>query len=343
MSRENFHRLLQRYLDGQCTPEEVQLVDQWYQMLGQDIDGTITPDDLDAIEDTIWNKLQEQLSDSERLEDRPLRKRSRRIRAWSVAASITALLVASSALLYYRVICYPVQPSFVETHAVEQDIHKVANRTQETFVIFLPDGSSVDLFPGASLEYPTQFKQNREVRLIGDAIFTVEADRSNPFWVFHEGMITRVVGTKFRIKAPKGETKGEVIVYTGQVDVFYNASDRSLVRRILSPPEKASITANQRAVLEGHTLAQAIVDDPIPIDKPTVAARREAYTDIPLTALATALSELYALEVNADEDLSEITFTGDISGLGLFEQLDIICTVTNTRYGIEGMKIKITH
>lgn len=343
MSRENFHRLLQRYLDGRCTPEEEQLVDHWYQMLGQDIESAVTPNDLDTIEDMIWNKIQNRLAEIEHADTPPLHTRARRTRTWIVAASITALIVASATFLYYRVICYPVQPSFVETRAMEQDIHSVTNNTQETFTIFLPDESVVELFPGASIEYPSQFKQQREVRLIGDAIFNVEADLSNPFWVFHEGMITRVVGTKFRIKGPQGNTHGEVIVYTGQVDVFYNAADRSLIKRILSPPEKASLTANQRAALDGHSLAEAIVDNPVRVEQSTISAPREAYTDIPLPALAETLSALYALDVSADERLSDITFTGDISGLGFFEQLDIICTVTNSRYEVEGTTITITH
>src|SRR5690606_17701477 len=103
--------------------------------------------------------------------------------------------------------------------------------------IILSDESRIELYPGASLEYPKRFAEGcREVRLVGNAFFSVVANKHNPFWVFHEGMITKVLGTKFKIMAPKGNSEGEVIVYSGKVDVFYNAGSRNMVERILSAP-----------------------------------------------------------------------------------------------------------
>lgn len=340
MSRENFRRLLQRYSEGRCTPEEAQLVDHWYEMLEGTHDSEITPENLDAIEDSIWDKIQRQIDHSVAAPVQ-LRRRTQNVRFWLVAASVTALLVTCATFVYYRIICDTTQPTFVAHSVPEQDINVVTNQTLATLPVLLPDQSLVELYPGAVLEYPTQFKGEREVKLMGDAIFTVEADPKNPFWVFHEGMITKVIGTKFKIKAPKGEKQGEVIVYTGKVDVYYNAGGRSLVKRVLSPPDKASLTANQRAILVGQEIAETIVDDPVPIDVHTAAAQQKPFEDTPLPTLASALSELYALEVKADGNLADITFTGDISGLGLFEQLNIICAVTNTHYNMVGTTITI--
>src|SRR5690606_35471658 len=250
MSREHFHRLLQRYLDGQCTSEEEQLVQQWYQILDTGNQENLNADDLDAIEDAIWNSIHWEIEQSD------ISRRPKRIRMWLAVAAAAVLLVDSMTFVYFRIICYPVAPSFAGHHAIaEGRINIVENYTNKHMRVILPDESLVELYPGAKHEYPKRFKENgREVRLVGNAFFAVAANKENPLWVFHEGMITKVLGTKFTIKAPQAGARGEVIVYSGKVDVYYNAKGRTLVKRILSPPEKASVTTNQKAVLLPKTV-----------------------------------------------------------------------------------------
>jgi len=344
MGRESFHQLLQRYLDGRCTPAEERLVDHWYHMLVRDNKYEIDPSNLAALEDAMWEKIHEQVNDHSvaGLTRRQL-LRAKRIRYTLIAASI-ALLITVGTISYLRIVCYPVAPSFTSHVALDSNIVVVKNNTHHRMNIILADESLVELYPGAQLQYPKHFDgHSREVRLTGDAFFSVAADRENPFWVFHEGMITKVLGTKFKIKAPRGNAKGEVIVYSGKVDVFYNVGRRNMMRRILSAPESVSITTNQRAVLLAKNLEETVTENPLPIRGRVDAIRNETFRDIPMTSLAKTLSELYALDVAADSSLSHTTFTGDISGIGLFKQLDIICMVTDTRYEVVGTTIYLTH
>ncbi len=343
MGRKSFHQLLQRYLDGRCTPEEEQLVNHWYRLLD---DGNehpeINPSNLNTIEDALWEKIHDEINDSHPATDGDEQlMRSRRIRYGLVATAAAILLITVATVAYLRLACYPVKPSFaVGADGVDSNIVLVKNDGEHRMNIILSDESLVELYPGASLEYPKHFaKGSREVRLVGNAFFSVVANARNPFWVFHEGMITKVLGTKFKIMAPKGNAKGEVIVYSGKVDVFYNAGSRNVVERILSAPEKASVTTNQKAVLMSKSLKETVTENPLPVSERVDAICREPFRDIPMTALANTLSELYALDVAADSGLSHITFTGDISGIGLFKQLDIICMVTNTRYEVIGTTI----
>lgn len=343
MGRANFHQLLQRYLEGRCTPAEEELVNHWYQLLDGNDRNEIRSENLDALEDALWNKISAQLDDDS--EAAPIvrlsQRRTRRIRRWLVAASIVALLMTAGSVVYFRIICYPVQPAFA-THdsGLDSTILLVRNDTEHRMNIILSDESLVELYPGALLEYPKRFTgRSREVRLVGDAFFSVAANKENPFWVFHEGMITKVLGTRFKIKAPKGDAKGEVVVYAGKVDVFYNVGKRNFVKRMLAAPEKASVTTNQRAVLLPEGIEETVTENPLPLTGQVDAIRHETFSDIPMPALAETLSGLYALNVVADSNLARITFTGDISGIGLFKQLDIICTVTDTHYDVVGTTI----
>jgi Fe2+-dicitrate sensor, membrane component len=341
MSRENFHRLLERYLEGRCTPEEKQLIHHWYYMLDEhDRDG-ISEANVDAIENAIWNKICRQIGEEGENITPTVWYLRRRLGGW-IAASVALFLVVLGAWIYLRIVCYPVQPSFASSQTDSAAIITVKNTTESAMKVILSDESLVELYPGAQLEYPKHFKgTDREVRLTGDAFFAVAANKDNPFWVFHEGMITKVLGTKFKIKAPRGNAKGEVIVYSGKVDVFYNVDRNHFVKRLLAAPEKASLTTNQKAVLQPTTLEAAITENPLPVSEHLDAIRQETFSDISMPDLAHTLSNLYALNVEADHGLDGITFTGDISGIGLFKQLDIICTVTNTRYEVTGTTISI--
>lgn len=339
MSRQNFHRLLERYLEGRCTPEERELVHHWYHMLDEQHGGEINEDNLAAVEDAIWNKISRHIG-SEEVERRTEDRRAGWTMGWWIAASVLLLLTIGGAWYYLRIVCYPVEPAFAASVPSKETIVTVRNTQTSAMKVILSDESLVELSPGAVLEYPKRFRAgDREVRLVGDAFFAVAANKDNPFWVFHEGMITKVVGTKFKIRAPRGNAKGEVIVYSGKVDVFYNVGRDRLVKRMLAAPDRVSLTTNQKVVLESSRLEETVAENPLPVSERLDAIRQETFHDIPMPRLAHTLSDLYALEVAADTDLEETTFTGDISGIGLFKQLDIICTVTNTRYEVQGTTI----
>ncbi|MFC3198025.1 FecR family protein [Parapedobacter deserti] len=343
MSREHFHQLLKRYLAGQCTKSEEQLLHHWYHMLDKGEHQKENTSSLEALEDALWNKIHQRVNGNGEVETNvtTLTKRSNQTRLWLVAASISALLITSGMMVYLRIACYPIRPSFVSTHTVpDSNVIVVRNETTQHMKVILSDESLVELYPGALLEYPKRFSgKNREVHLVGDAFFAVAASKDNPFWVFHEGMITKVLGTKFKITAPKEGVKGEVIVYSGKVDVFYNVGRENFVRRVLSVPDKILVTTNKKAILLPERLEAAVTENPLPLTGQADVVRQETFRDIPMPTLAKTLSELYGLNVVADDSLAETTFTGNISGIGLFKQLDIICTVTDTQYEVMGTTI----
>jgi len=91
-----------------------------------------------------------------------------------------------------------------------------ATDSNKTFT--LPDGSSVLLRKGGSLDAPAEFKADkREVRLIGEAFFKVQHDASHPFEVNTNHSIVTVLGTSFLVNSTF--TYDKVLVVTGKVHV----------------------------------------------------------------------------------------------------------------------------
>lgn len=92
--------------------------------------------------------------------------------------------------------------------------------------VILPDSTKVWLNAKSRIIYPTSFvKGNREVKLDGEAYFSVMHNEKQPFIVKTEKMDVCVLGTEFNVIAYSGYPITEVALLRGSVDV--NAFDVS--------------------------------------------------------------------------------------------------------------------
>jgi len=96
----------------------------------------------------------------------------------------------------------------------------------------LPDGSVVELKPGAEIAVHYEQADTRRVTLVkGEAFFRVAKDPARPFFVETHGITVRAVGTAFSVQAQAAAV--EVVVQEGAVDVgraTATASDNHPVR-----------------------------------------------------------------------------------------------------------------
>lgn len=100
----------------------------------------------------------------------------------------------------------------------------------------LGDGSMIYLAANSVFEYPSQFGDERTVKLVkGNAFFHVAKDPEHPFIISSGSIKTRVLGTSFHIQLSK--SKCNVIVATGKVRV---TSGNQIVN--LLPGDEASFT-----------------------------------------------------------------------------------------------------
>jgi hypothetical protein len=96
------------------------------------------------------------------------------------------------------------------------------NNSDKPQIITLSDGSSVLLQPNSKLSYPKIFVGNeRKVYLSGEG-FSKSVKTLKPFLSFANEIVTKVVGTSFKIKAYANQPNVEVVVRTGKVKVRSN-------------------------------------------------------------------------------------------------------------------------
>ncbi len=110
--------------------------------------------------------------------------------------------------------------------------------------ITLPDGSSVRMKGGTTLEYNgADFAENRRLEMDGEAFFTVAHDARHPFTVEGGDVAVTVLGTEFNMRAFDAEPHAEVVLATGSVEV---SSGESSV--VLKPSQKATIDRMGRTI-----------------------------------------------------------------------------------------------
>jgi transmembrane sensor len=122
--------------------------------------------------------------------------------------------------------------------------------TNASHPITLPDGSTVVLRKGGTIQYAATFKGFvRKVELKGEAWFQVQPNAQQPFLISTDHSTIKVLGTSFLVHAT--DNGDEVIVSSGKV---------SMVNK--QPKGKQVIlTAGQKALLSNGNLLQEAVSD----------------------------------------------------------------------------------
>lgn len=124
-------------------------------------------------------------------------------------------------MLVYHMFLVPSRESPLYSAGIQVDVPlgQMANIT-------LPDGTTVMLNSGTSLEYGNSFELGqREVSLKGEAFFKVAADPDHPFIVNTTTLGFKVYGTSFNIEAYPGDTKISTTLVTGSLGVLGKGGD----------------------------------------------------------------------------------------------------------------------
>jgi Fe2+-dicitrate sensor, membrane component len=342
MNRKAFYHLLKRYLEDDCTEEEKKLVEQWYELLGDD-DDQETPMANEDIRESIqrlWPSIRQQtLLRSVAAPPPPARILPIWIK-WVSAAVILAGITFGMVWLF----------NSIREHGGFKGrslagYRETRNHTQAADTLILADGSLVVLEPKARLYYPDSFGIKREVYLVGNAFFKVTKNPGRPFYVYSRNIVTQVLGTSFFVKSDKNI---EVSVHTGKVAV-YEYADENTKTRTNEEAGGVILKPNQKVIYSqaNHHFRTTLVEMPLPvaIDNKSEEAITElnfVFEETPIAKVLSALEHAYRIDmVMENETLANCLFSGDIKGQDLYDQLEIICQSVQAAYEIKGTRILI--
>ncbi len=275
--------------------------------------------------DSLWNRIEHTLHQS-----RPMQVMHWLTgqQGWQVAAMV--LLVLGAGWFGQRHLKSNPAADKVPAQA-SREWTETLNEASQVMQIQLADGSQVSLQRGGRLRYRTGLAgPQREVYLTGDAFFSVKKNPQKPFVVYANGLVTKVLGTSFRINAPVDASTVTVAVRTGRVSVYPNQSSR-----VQDPESKGMVlTANQKAVFhrDAATLDKLLVESPSLLI-PKKELQPFVFDDVPVARVFGAIERAYGVDIIFDEEVMQhCSLTLSIDEEDLFQKMDIICKVLDAHY-----------
>jgi len=234
---------------------------------------------------------------------------------WAAAA---ILLLAFGAILYKFWLSAP-------------RLQTIATANAEQRTVELPDGSTVTLNSGSTLQYPKEFASAaREVTLFGEAYFEVVHESQRPFLVNTSNAQIKVLGTKFGVWSRAEETR--VVVREGRVALrgveassaaVELAANQMSVRRKQETPEPA------RAVEAGYALGWL--------------EGRIVFEQASLAEVIAELERIYNVHIElGNPALRQNTITGSFNRKPVAAVLASICLTLNLQYREAGGKFILT-
>lgn len=229
-------------------------------------------------------------------------------------------------------------------HENSDGLLEQTNNSDKPQVIILSDGSSVLLQPKSKLSYPKIFVGNeRKVYLSGEGFFEISKNAEKPFFVFSNELITKVIGTSFRIKSYKDDPNVEVIVRTGVVKI---QSNKSIIN---SKKEEVVLLPNQalryvRKNLAFNKITDITLDESLAHSLGNVEKLSFEFTDIPVAQIFKTIEQAYLVDIDFPEaKLKDCHITSSLTDQPLSEKLKIICKSigNNTTYEMNGNQISI--
>jgi len=311
MDRNIIEALLDRYLKGETSREENELVESWleennnphsqWQHFNQNRKDQWLADVFGQVQDSIKaNEL--------KIVAMPQRKH-----LWRRIAAVAAVLA----------ICFTL---YLEWPALQNRLHParltaLAVPLNQQKQITLADGSKVWINASSQLKYPQQFNgKTREVYLSGEAYFDIQHDASKPFIIHTGKIITTVLGTAFDIKEDKISHTIKVTVTRGKVRVANGNKQLG----ILTPNQQISFN------LLDSKATQTEVDA-----KQAIAWQNELhFEDITFAEAASQLQQRFNVKINFSNDkVKNCRFTGTaLKGEKLDKILKVICAFNNATY-----------
>lgn len=341
MTETEFYQLLQRYLNGHCTPAERARVAEWYEQLHQPAAAPAPLPSQPAVEAAIWQRLRLDPVAPPVAQPTPrLRRLTRDL--WKQpplrwAASLGLLALGLGVGVPYVRHWRTAAPVATRT---ERGWVRYRNATQQVQQLQLPDASRVTLQPGSSLRYTTALAgPRREVYLEGEAFFQVHKNPQRPFLVFTSQVVTTVLGTSFDVKAYPGQAQARVAVREGKVAV----QPRATAQLDVTPAHPAKLGVlllpNQQVVysVASHQLKKELVDKPA-----VLVPQAFEFEERPVAEVFAALEKAYGVPIRYDrQKLAGCTVSITFYNEPLFEKLGLLCKSLGAYYTLADTQITI--
>ncbi len=218
----------------------------------------------------------------------------------------------------------------------------IENPGPSSFSLKLSDGTRVTLQRQSQLRVAPDFGRSaRTVYLVGEAFFEVKKDAQRPFLVVAGGVVSKVLGTSFSVRAYGNEANTLVKVATGKVAVYQALPAGGSQPQ--NPATQILLTPNQQVVFEKEKekMVKTVVETPALLD-PQASKKIFLFEETPVKQVFAQLEASYGIRIVYDAELlADCDLTAEFDQETLYEKIDIICEAIQASYEIADGQIVI--
>jgi transmembrane sensor len=304
-NNERQQDLLRRYQKNQCTPQEREHVEKWYEGLGSTSSHPETHEysSLKKVRRNILASIQE---------SRPVKS------VWSIQPFVR---VAAIVFIFLGAVILLLQLNR-RNQIYDQEFFAKAG---EIKTIILPDSSVIKLNADSKLRIQYSVNDNlRAITLSGEASFQVSKDPQRPFQVITDKITTRVLGTTFNVQAYDNDQSVIVTVAEGKVSVAEQNEGTSMNL-------SSGLVADQQLVYNKHTKHAELRS----VDSQRILEWSEGlvyFENESVQQIALKLQRKYGAVIRVvGEANSECLYTFALRDESLLKALEILQTVSGTQ------------
>lgn len=287
----------------------------------------------------IWKNIEDGIS------GHTVRRPERSFSVLKIAACIT--LLAAAVLPWYVLELPQSLRALMENErvAAEEGFLETVNNTGDVLPIHLSDGSVVHLHHNSRLRYRDDYsdQSTRTAFLSGEAFFDIAKNPKQPFLVYSAEVVTKVLGTSFRIRAFEDDEDFVIAVKEGKVSV-YSGREISPSDSLVFEVNGVVLTPNQQVVYvrAEDLFVKTLIETPQVIQGHEVASLF-LFENTPAMEVFRVLETAYGVDIIVDEEVMRNCYlTVRLSNESLFHQLTIICRTLGAQYELIDAKVIIS-
>jgi len=335
--------LLDRYLAGECSEDEVATVRRYLMAHPEAARGLERfLNDLDAVDRTVqaphadvaWNDFSARQRRTSAGDPRAVGSRTTRTRALSVLMARTRWWRSPGVVATGLMAAGMIGIAVLRTKTPPPPVAPAAPRPTPTFVtnnreratLRLPDGTQVSLAPASRLRLAPDFgEERRDVYLDGEAYFDVPHDSLRLFTVFAGNASARDLGTQFLVRKYPEDLTVQVVVRKGAVAM-------SGVGR-LGAGDLGRLDADGQASLRRNVALGTYF---------SWLDGRLVFRDTPLIDVLRALRRWHDVDVQlADSTLGSLPFTGTLTDASFRSSIDLVGLTLGLRVRRDGARVTL--
>lgn len=193
----------------------------------------------------------------------------------------------------------------------------------------LPDGSTVWLDKGSSVEWEGNFKEKRSIKLSGSCFFQIIHDSLNPMELELEGLLIRDLGTAFSVTTDSASGTIQVYLESGLLEL--QSKENNLV---LNPGEQAIYQLNTGKIIRNRDAVKG---------RPPFASVNLKFVRTSLLDVVEQINDSYGIQIRLDSpQLSKCELNASFSNESPDVVIDIICETLGLEQVRLGDEIVIT-